>query len=674
MFEIRKNQVADRSLGQVNFRCTPGGYHPVASFTTGSLSVAPGATYRTPRPPPQGGSPAVPDSTPPTDHPPASGADAYAPWVFAILERLKYGEQVLTREDAFKPCPAADPPITWGDVEVFLATAFMADVEWLKPWFVYPHTADPTRAVVRYNHRDGGESVWKGVRIRKHLPTVRVPTWGDVISHVLTSMAALYQTVPDTRKSPRGIATVSDPDHYPQAGPEGNNETDPEDYVIEDDDQEDEEGAALEGAAIEIGGTAGSSADYEPWVFEIIEQLKHNGLNLERDAAFIPYPGPVDWRVIDDFLSADGMDAYYELHPNKSWRVYPDRRNPKIALLRVHHYLNAIDDDMITTWSSSPISDHWPTFESPTWGEVVSHTLSSLNRMYNNNTQAESSVKIPDGENRPPRRTTEQQIEWMQDYHRSAASFRSRIRLSRISRSLVVGSALTTFLVVVGALSVNAAMWRQFDMRPYNIAGGVFLAPLLAMFGIGWRMDTGQPEGEKPKSVAMLKLELDLLEERRILAAAQNERSLTDRQRSYRESIPQEIDRLRRETRYYRRVHNFFQWGLFAAAVTMSVTAAVYDPPQPGKAILIGLAAFVSFTTAVTGYFKFRERAFNLQQTSDAIDQQVTAYDLGINPYNQGDAAANLERLAETVESLRVEQRKREQQLEQPHQGQQEVI
>ncbi len=121
-------------------------------------------------------------------------------------------------------------------------------------------------------------------------------------------------------------------------------------------------------------------------------------------------------------------------------------------------------------------------------------------------------------------------------------------------------------------------------------------------------------------------------------------------------------------------MHNFFQWSLFVASVTMSVTAAMYDPPQPGKAILISLGAFISFTTAVTGYFKYRERAFNLQQTADAIDQHVTAYDLAIAPYNQTDETVNLERLTENVETLRVEQRKREQQLEQPHQGQQEVI
>ncbi|WP_329204985.1 DUF4231 domain-containing protein [Streptomyces sp. NBC_00683] len=181
-------------------------------------------------------------------------------------------------------------------------------------------------------------------------------------------------------------------------------------------------------------------------------------------------------------------------------------------------------------------------------------------------------------------------------------------------------------------------------------------------------------ERDGEESTAELRLELELLEERRILEAAHSGRSAYERQYSYRETIPHEIDRLRRETRRYRRVHNFFQWSLFVTSTAMSVSAALYDPLQPGKGILIALGAFISFTTAITGYFKFRERAFNLQQTADAIEQHVTAYDLTISPYNHKQEQINLERLSEAVENLRVEQRKREQQLEQPHQGQNEVI
>lgn len=265
-------------------------------------------------------------------------------------------------------------------------------------------------------------------------------------------------------------------------------------------------------------------------------------------------------------------------------------------------------------------------------------------------------------------------VNFLVAYRRSAASLASQLRRARMARSLVIGAVLGAFLVALGGAVTNAVTWGRFDMLPYNAAGGVVLALLFVVFVIGRRMNAGNPEGGTPKSVAALQLELDLLEERRVLEAAAGSRSARDRQYSYRETIPQEIERLRRETRRYRRVHNFFQWSLFVASVTMSVTAAIYDSPQPGKAILIGLGAFVSFTTAVTGYFKYRERAFNLQQTADAIEQHVTAFDLAIAPYNQADETVNLERLAENVETLRVEQRKREQQLEQPHQGQQEVI
>ncbi|WDT52556.1 hypothetical protein [Streptomyces sp. G7(2002)] len=74
------------------------------------------------------------------------------------------------------------------------------------------------------------------------------------------------------------------------------------------------------------------------------------------------------------------------------------------------------------------------------------------------------------------------------------------------------------------------------------------------------------------------------------------------------------------------------------------------------------------------GDARFAERGFNLQQTADPIEQHVTALDLAIAPYNLGDEKENLRLFAENVEALRVEQRKREQQLDQPHQGQQEIV
>ncbi|MGW4024448.1 hypothetical protein, partial [Streptomyces sp. NPDC005009] len=104
-----------------------------------------------------------------------------------------------------------------------------------------------------------------------------------------------------------------------------------------------------------------------------------------------------------------------------------------------------------------------------------------------------------------------------------------------------------------------------------------------------------------------------------------------------------------------------------------SVTAW-YDPPQPGKGILIGLGFTVTVITAASGYFKPRERAFNLQQTADSIEQHTTALELGISPYDATDERGNLTQYATVIEGLRADQRMREQQLDQPQQGQQQVI
>ncbi|MFF2252489.1 SLATT domain-containing protein [Streptomyces sp. NPDC058142] len=447
----------------------------------------------------------------------------------------------------------------------------------------------------------------------------------------------------------------------------------------------------------------GANLVYEEWVYEVLPYLTHDDNKLSAEEASSPFPNPFNWSQVALFINA-AIDADFQALTE--WFIYPHYDDLSIAVV-----WHSRDDGSGTLWTGvsieSLISNVETQDDSFTWGHALEGTLHGLNHLPNvPDVEYSKAPTAPSGgPQQPPseeviRAVMRQEIkeafetgkvdageaaaeqshvdpahiERALSYRRTHAALSNQIRMSRISRFAVVGSALMGLLLLSAAAAVNAATWGQVDLAPYNAAGGVLLALILIVFLVGRRMDTGQPKGEKRKSVAALKLEVDLLEERRILEASTGSRSSKDRQHSYRESIPQEIDRLRRETRRYRRVHNFFQWGLFLASVAMMVTTAVYEQPQPGQAILIGLGAFVSLTTAVTGYFKYRERAFNLQQTSDAIEQHVTAYDLAIPPYNQQDEAANLEKLAENVEVLRVEQRKRQQQLEQPNQGQQEVI
>ncbi|BCL21538.1 DUF4231 domain-containing protein [Streptomyces tuirus] len=186
-------------------------------------------------------------------------------------------------------------------------------------------------------------------------------------------------------------------------------------------------------------------------------------------------------------------------------------------------------------------------------------------------------------------------------------------------------------------------------------------------FDSGFWEDSGE-------SLRELKLELSLTEERHVLEIRRRTPPPEDRQASYKEKLPSEISRLRQDSRHYRRMHLVMQWLLFISSAAISAVTAWYDPPQPAKGVLIGLGFTVTVTTGAAGYFKPRERACNLQQTADSIQQHVTALELGIAPYNSPEEKVNLEVFATTVEKLRAEQRMREQQLDQPQQGQQQVI
>ncbi|MEU4221868.1 SLATT domain-containing protein [Actinoplanes sp. NPDC026623] len=82
---------------------------------------------------------------------------------------------------------------------------------------------------------------------------------------------------------------------------------------------------------------------------------------------------------------------------------------------------------------------------------------------------------------------------------------------------------------------------------------------------------------------------------------------------------------------------------------------------------------FTSFAVGAaagfTGYFKFRERGFYLQQTADAIEHEYSAVELSIGPYRTQSSGDALAVFVAEVERLRLEQRKREQSLDQPSEG-----
>ncbi|MFF4525371.1 DUF4231 domain-containing protein [Streptomyces bluensis] len=245
------------------------------------------------------------------------------------------------------------------------------------------------------------------------------------------------------------------------------------------------------------------------------------------------------------------------------------------------------------------------------------------------------------------------------------------IKSARWHNMVAVTVMTTGLILVLGLVGATALTYGRYNMAPFNLVGLLVLAAHVCIL---FALDTFSPDPPflELRDTADLKGKLERAEEERIIEAARGSSNAYERQYFYWEAMPKEVARLRSESKRYRRWHNCLQWLLILCSAAISAVTALYDVPQPGKGMLIGLGATVSVITSVTGYFKFRERSFNLQQTADTIEQHTTAFDLSISPYDDSDASRNLAKFAVNVEGLRTEQRKREQQLDQPHQGQQQ--
>ncbi|WP_159037276.1 DUF4231 domain-containing protein [Streptomyces specialis] len=142
--------------------------------------------------------------------------------------------------------------------------------------------------------------------------------------------------------------------------------------------------------------------------------------------------------------------------------------------------------------------------------------------------------------------------------------------------------------------------------------------------------------------------------------------------RIYREASLDLIEQYRKGAARNRRVHNFFQVVIITGSITTSTLTAMNEGSNLALRIVTSaLSALVGVSAGITGYFKFRERGYNLQSTADDIEKHYNASQFMLDEYAAADAAHPLtehERLrmfARFVERLKEEQRKRELQLEQ---------
>jgi hypothetical protein len=107
-------------------------------------------------------------------------------------------------------------------------------------------------------------------------------------------------------------------------------------------------------------------------------------------------------------------------------------------------------------------------------------------------------------------------------------------------------------------------------------------------------------------------------------------------QEHYRQvEVPQVIAQFQRQAKTNRRIDLIFQLTIIVASLLVTGITSGLDLKLGIHYLWIApvLSLIVSFCTAITGFFKFRQRSFNLQQTADSIAQEKTAVTLGIRVY-----------------------------------------
>ncbi|WP_285582158.1 SLATT domain-containing protein [Actinoallomurus iriomotensis] len=224
-----------------------------------------------------------------------------------------------------------------------------------------------------------------------------------------------------------------------------------------------------------------------------------------------------------------------------------------------------------------------------------------------------------------------------------------------IDRKLVYVIYGPTILLVV-CFSIATFLFRRYPGGPIDksITGET-----------PWETWRGRQKGRKSEG----ELELDLARERetRKRLLAESDIDVDVRRIAYKEDAYADIDRLRQESNSYRRVNNTLQGFLIIGSLAATGVSGLAANLVILRWVTLGLTFLVGISSGFMGYFKYKERSFYLQQTADAIEQEWEAVEIGVGRYEHiDDETERLEKFVAEVHRLKSEQRKRQQNLEQP--------
>ncbi|WP_245673934.1 DUF4231 domain-containing protein [Actinoplanes rectilineatus] len=138
------------------------------------------------------------------------------------------------------------------------------------------------------------------------------------------------------------------------------------------------------------------------------------------------------------------------------------------------------------------------------------------------------------------------------------------------------------------------------------------------------------------------------------------------KQRRYRDDIPDIVAQMREQAARLRRIHNRYQAVIIVGSILASAITTASVSFEFTRWISVVVTALVGLAAGFTGYYKFHDNSYNLQQASDAIEREYESVDLRVGRYSGLEDKEAYSMFADTVERMRDEQNKRQQQLDQP--------
>ncbi|MFF1815981.1 SLATT domain-containing protein [Kribbella sp. NPDC058245] len=236
---------------------------------------------------------------------------------------------------------------------------------------------------------------------------------------------------------------------------------------------------------------------------------------------------------------------------------------------------------------------------------------------------------------------------------REARAVRRGVRLA------LVGLPFATFAALALGISPQFGVDKRLIGWPLGVAIAAMVIGLAA-YGFG------RSDGNAPPLPEDLELELAVAREQKVHLLAGLAGQTLPRQYAYWDELGGELETLRRSAAYYRRINNYLQSTVIVGSLAATAVTSLSLADEALRWAGVGTTFAVGLAAGFTGYFKFRERSFYLQQTADAVEYERNCFNLGIGRYKGKPEQEALVELVEEVERLRAEQRKREQNIDQP--------